>query len=300
METHITEAARTLPCPSGWEGHVGRRVFTKGRWSFFRCGQCRHLWTDPIPTEQELAAFYDRGYFFGNPDKRGYTDYDEDKKSVAGDFQKSLDRLAVLRPKRGWLVDIGAATGFFIQLAQNAGWRASGVELSPDAARIAQERRLDVVCGTLEEHLEKFQQVDAVTMWDVVEHIREPFAFFKSVRGCLAPDGLLMFGTPQGDSFFARVMGKYWTLIAPPQHIHYFSQASITRALAEAGFEIVDIEWRGKEFPVSYILHFVMGWWNVRWGWLKRLSEWKPLTKIRLRINPRDSMVVIARPKSDS
>ncbi|HWR00108.1 MAG TPA: class I SAM-dependent methyltransferase [Candidatus Methylomirabilis sp.] len=300
METKVTNVTRTLSCPSGEPGHVGRRVFSKGTWSFFRCGQCRHLWTDPIPTEQELAAYYDRGYFFGDPDKRGYTDYDEDKKSVAGDFQKSLDRLASLKPQRGWLLDIGAATGFFIQLARTMGWRVSGVELSNDAALIAQQRGLDVVQGTLEEHLERFRQVDVVTMWDVVEHIREPFAFFKEVRGCLAPDGLLMFGTPQGDSLFARVMGRYWTLIAPPQHIHYFSLESITRALNNAGFEIVDIEWRGKEFPLSYILHFIMGWWNVRWSWLKRLSEWKPLTKVRLRINPRDSMVVIARPARSS
>lgn len=289
-------APRTLPCPSGLEGHLGRHVFSKDRWSFFRCHQCRHLWTDPIPTEQELVEFYDRGYFFGDPDKRGYTDYDEDKKSVAGDFQKALDRLAVLKPERGWLLDIGAATGFFIRLAQDCGWRVSGVELSKDAAEIAQSRGLDVAEGTLEQHLERFRGVDVITMWDVVEHIRDPFTFFKKVRDCLAPDGLFMFGTPQGDSLFARALGKYWTLIAPPQHIHYFSEEGITRALHDAGFEIAEIELRGKEFPLSYIIHFAMGWWNVRWHWLKRLSEWKPLTKIRFRINPRDSMVVIARP----
>ena len=291
------DSTQTSPCPSGIAGHTGRFVFHKGAWTLWRCGVCGHLWTNPIPTEEELIAFYDRGYFQGDPARHGYVDYDRDKEQVSSDFVWYLEELEVLLPQKGRLLDIGAATGFFVRMAQDRGWQASGVELSEHAASVAQSKGLDVVQGTLEQHADRFRGVNVITMWDLVEHIREPFAFFKLLRTLIAPNGVIMFATPQSDSFFARVLGRWWTLLAPPQHIHYFSVPSIRACLEDAGFELTSVSWRGKDFTIAYIIHFVMGWLGFEWRWLKRLTTWKPLTRWSIRINPRDMMIVIARPR---
>lgn len=287
------------PCPSGKPGHEGKFVFSKNGWLMWRCTTCGHLWTDPLPTEAELVAFYDRGYFEGDPSRHGYLDYDRDKERTSVEFEWYLSHLAERHPQKGRLLDIGAATGYFVQLAKERGWQASGVELSEHASSVARSRGLDVVQGTFEQHADRFQGLDAVSMWDLVEHLRDPYPFFKRLHGVVAPGGVIMFATPESDCRFARALGRWWTLLAPPQHIHYFSAKSIRECLDDAGFEIIDVTWRGKDFTIAYIIHFVMGWLGLKWNWLKRLTGWEPLTRWSIRINPHDMMIVTATAKTE-
>ncbi len=284
----------TIACPSGRGGHQASYQWTKDGWHLYRCTTCRHLWVSPLPTEQELIAFYDRGYFQGDPSKRGYADYDADKQSVKKDFIRSLEEIEQRIPN-GRLLDIGAATGFFCQVAKERGWEVQGVELSDYAAGLGRARGLDIRTGTFEQHARALSGASVVTAWDVVEHLRDPFIFFQGVHALLEPGGLFMCALPQGDSLFARCLRPYWTLMAPPQHLHYFSLQSIQAALQQAGFEIVSIDWRGKDFPVGYIIHFVMGWFKIDWKWLEHVASWPWLSRISIRINPHDMMIVMAR-----
>src|SRR3989344_400456 len=296
MEEAVASRPNELACPSGKSGHTGRFAFTKDRWSLYRCGTCKHLWIHPIPTEAELIAFYDKGYFQGDTSKHGYVNYDRDKQSVATDCTYFLERIEARKPSKGWLLDVGAATGFFMRMTEERGWKASGVELSEHAATVMRARGLDVAQGTLEANAERFRGVDAITLWDVVEHLRDPFEFFRVIRRIMSSDGLIMFATPQSDSWFARITGRWWTLLAPPQHIHYFSLQSMKACLADSGFEFVSVEWRGKDFTIAYVIHFIMGWLGFEWKWLKRLTERPLLQRLSVRINPRDMMIVTARP----
>ena len=168
----------TAPCPSGLGNHRGVYVWKKDGWPIYRCSTCQHMWLFPLPTDQELRVFYDQGYFQGNATKRGYVNYDQDKESMKKDFISYLagiERLVSL----GWLVDVGAATGFFCRLALERGWRVTGIELSAYAARVGQERGLDMREGTFEQHSSMLHGVNAITAWDVVEHLPDPFAFRK-------------------------------------------------------------------------------------------------------------------------
>jgi 2-polyprenyl-3-methyl-5-hydroxy-6-metoxy-1,4-benzoquinol methylase len=286
----------TLPCPSGRSGHEGIFVFRKEKWSFFRCRTCQHLWTDPLPTPEELRAYYDQGYFQGDTSRRGYADYDKDKEGAVPYLTRLLMRIAIEKPQKGRMLDIGAATGFFMRLAEQQGWKTSGVELSEYAARLAQERGLEMKQGTFEAHAAELRNFDAVTMWDLVEHLPDPFAFFKLLPATLAPGGVVAFATPQSDSFFARLMGRWWTMLAPPQHLHYFSRQSIQDCLEDAGFELVRVEWFGKEFTISYILHFLMGWLGISWHWMDRVASWPSFQRWHIRLNTHDYMrLIVAR-----
>jgi 2-polyprenyl-3-methyl-5-hydroxy-6-metoxy-1,4-benzoquinol methylase len=292
----------TLPeqivCPTGIAGHVGTRQFQKSTWTFYRCQVCAHLWIHPIPTEGELEAFYDKGYFQGDPTRHGYVDYDNEKRNASPYFNRLLDMIATYHPVDGALLDVGAATGFFVALAAERGWKARGVELSSYAVSVAKSRGLDVVQGTFEQNVDLFKQIDVVTMWDLVEHLRDPFTYFRLLRPAVAVTGILAFATPQSDSLFARFLGRWWTLLAPPQHIHYFSRQSLKICLEQAGFELVDIKRFGKEFTLAYIAHFVLGWFNVEWRWLKALANWKLLQRMSIRLNTYDYMrLVIAKPR---
>lgn len=300
MENTLTIPPREAVCPSSLPQHVGVFLWKKDGWPIYRCTSCQHMWVSPLPTPEVLQAFYDRGYFEGDASKRGYADYDRDKESVKDDFVSYLRQIEVQQTERGSqkrLLDIGAATGFFCRLAMERGWQAVGVELSAYAAGLGQERGLDIREGTFEQHASSHQGVNAITAWDVVEHLPDPFAFFSLAKATLAPGGVLMCALPQGDSRFARLLGKYWTLLAPPQHLHYFSLKSVRRALDDAGFEVQSIEWHGKNFSLGYILHFVLGWLKLDWPWIARLTHRPFLNRFHFHINPHDMMIVMAKVK---
>lgn len=284
-----------LVCPICHDQSHVHFAFKRYGYDLFRCKTCRHLWVNPIPSAQELADFYSKGYFQGDIEKRGYQDYDSDKKSVLPEFDYFLEKLEHETIKRD-LLDVGSATGVFMESAIRRGWKARGLELSQYATEAGRLKGLDISCKALED-LDEFQDesVSVVTMWDVVEHFRDPVRAFDVLAHIVSPNGLIMFATPQSDCLFARLMGKFWTLLAPPQHLHYFSRKSMEILLKDKGFELVSIEWRGKSFDLGYVIHFVMGWLRIRWAWLDRMAHWRMMQRIVFRINLRDMMIVLAK-----
>ena len=287
---------KSLPvCPIGGDTHRVRFAFKRYGYRLYRCVSCGHTWVYPIPSAEVLADFYSKGYFHGEVEKRGYQDYEADKKSVLPEFTYFLEQLENATTARD-LLDIGAATGVFMECAIARGWKARGLELSAYAAEAGRAKGLDIACTALEDVQEDvYRGVSVVTMWDVVEHFRDPVQAFGVLSRIIPQNGLIMFATPQSDSFFARMMGKMWTLLAPPQHLHYFSRKSMQDLLERYGFEIVSIEWRGKSFDAGYIIHFLMGWLRINWSWLDRLAHWRIMQRIVFRINPRDMMIVLAK-----
>src|SRR6476620_10886016 len=76
-------------------------------------------------------------------------------------------------PQRGRLLDVGCATGTFAAVAHDAGWTVTGLEASTWAIARARERcpGAKFVVGLLEEVDFPPGSFDAVTLWDVMEHV---------------------------------------------------------------------------------------------------------------------------------
>jgi 2-polyprenyl-3-methyl-5-hydroxy-6-metoxy-1,4-benzoquinol methylase len=217
----------------------------------YRCHACRHVFVWPMPDEH--LRIYSAEYFAGGTQGCGYIDYDRDKEPMIPTFHQYLDRLAhYTRPGR--LIDIGAATGFFLGLARQRGWEVAGIEPSEYAASLARSKGLDVrtaVAGSCQFPQASF---DAITMWDVIEHIPDPRRAFSSVATFLKPGGLIALNTPNSESLVARALKTKWHLVVPPEHLNLFSKKSLRRLLEDHGFELLEMRSIGKRFTVKYVL----------------------------------------------
>ncbi|MHB1316308.1 MAG: polyprenol monophosphomannose synthase, partial [Minisyncoccota bacterium] len=103
----------------------------------YQCCKCKLIFVDPIP---DSSSVYSSDYFSGAKEGFGYVDYDRDKEPMRGVFEKYLDMCVVYGKKSGLLYDVGAATGFFLNIAQKRGYDVSGVEMSSYAVNIAQKK----------------------------------------------------------------------------------------------------------------------------------------------------------------
>ena len=51
--------------------------------------------------------------------------------------------------------------------------------------------------------------------------------------------GLLVISTPNWEAFTRHALGEQWAVISPAEHLYYFSEATLTAALKQAGFSWV-------------------------------------------------------------
>jgi 2-polyprenyl-3-methyl-5-hydroxy-6-metoxy-1,4-benzoquinol methylase len=202
------------------------------------CAACKLCYVAEQVTDDEILVFYGRDYYTGGNDK-GYSDYVGNRDARKAHFRSLLpDIRRYLRGERIKALDIGCAAGFFLEVAQEAGWRAKGIEISTYMSEYArQSLGLDVLTGRLEELDLPERAFDLVTMWDVIEHLSDPFSALQRARRLLAPDGLIAIATGDISGATARIYGRRWSLLAPPGHLFYFSRRTLFAMLRQTGFE---------------------------------------------------------------
>jgi 2-polyprenyl-3-methyl-5-hydroxy-6-metoxy-1,4-benzoquinol methylase len=173
-------------------------------------------------------------------------------------FERHLRPLEKIKAPPGKLLDVGAYTGVFVEIAAQHGWEAIGVEPSQWAVEQAREHGLHMIEGTLATSGLAEGSLDIVTMWDVIEHVADPLGEMQQAQRLLKTGGLLVVHTMDIDSLFARLMGGRWPWLME-MHIYYFSQRTLKAMLEQAGFTVVRIEPQGRYLRLGYFATRVGG-----------------------------------------
>ena len=234
-------------------GGPARHKLYVGRVEIRECPGCGLAWWTP-PAEFRAESVYDGSYFEGAGAPHGYDDYGGLEASLRTTFSKRLARIP--RPRTGArLLDVGAAFGFAVDEARRAGWRACGLELSRTAAhRAAHVAGGGVVLGSALSAPFASDSFDAVTLWDVLEHLPDPHAALAEVGRVLRPGGRLVLTTGDAGSLLARISGARWHLYTLPEHLFFYTRASL-RALLEAhGLRVERITTETSWYTLGYLV----------------------------------------------
>lgn len=212
-----------------------------GRYTIYRCRDCGlgYLW--PQGDAAALQELYSEEYFRSQDSiGQGYANYASEADNHRRTFRDRL-RLIGDPGSRRKLLDVGAATGFFVEQAITSGWDAEGIELSHWATTYARDvLGVPVREGTLLEAGFGAAAFDVVTMWEVIEHLPDPRSVLNEVRRVLAPGGIVHLSTPDAGSAVARGLGKRWLGWRKiPEHLFYFDRPSLVRLLESCGFEVL-------------------------------------------------------------
>lgn len=270
---------------------------TKSGFHLHRCPGCGFLFVHPLP--ESPLTIYSEDYFAGASGGHGYVEYDRDKQVMIPSFERYLDAIEKAYGKKGKMLDIGAATGFFLDIARKRGWETAGIEPSDHAAGLGRAKGIDVRTGTLDTYEAPEHSFDAVTLWDVIEHVPDPRETLRQVQRLLRPGGIIALNTPDADSLWARTLGMRWHLIVPPEHLHLFGTRSLRRLLTESGFEHLLTSKIGKTFTVQYVFHTLAHWQKLGiWSALAGHFTRNPLGKVGLPINLRDNVFMLGRGRS--
>jgi SAM-dependent methyltransferase len=228
------EAVTEQPCPV-CSSAADRVAFVKDAFPHKVCAECGMMYVSPIlrPNASEVT-------FRGSESTDKWVDVllnENQRRFDRPKFEQGLDLLArFARPDQRRVLDIGCGVGHFLELARDRGWEGTGIELNAKAVANCRRLGLDVREELLGADTFPAASFDAVTMWDVLEHVPYPARIIEHIRSVLRPDGLLVVRVPNGMALAARVLQEKCNMFAGFTHINLFSPPTLERFMADQGF----------------------------------------------------------------
>ena len=206
------------------------------------------------------------------------------------------------------VLDIGCGGGLFLSILKKNGADVTGIELSDSRAQYAKSKhQLDIHKYPIEHDFWQkgyANHFDAVTLWDVIEHVNYPFQTLRSAVHVLKPGGLLLIDTPCRDSFYHQfgeltyklTRGRYPTFLNAMYSSHLFGHKQIfstkemKELFASVRLQVIDLhKFHELSFPYEFYLRKLF-----RSEFIVRL--WLPAVKVFFWIfKIQNKMLVIGR-----
>lgn len=226
------------PRPIAWRTDLflgGTTVYTH-----CRCGGCGVVYQHPRPTPATIGRLYPEeeypeyvpGLHTEPPLRRAVRRYG---------LRKRCARVTRYVPA-GRALDVGCATGDFAwEMGQQPGWAAFGIDISRGAVSYAHSQ-LGVKGGVAVLNAAPFADgsFDAITMWNVFEHVYDPRAVIAEAARLLRPGGVLVITHPNLDSIDRRLFGHTWIGYELPRHIYLFPSDLLRDLMAEYGLTEIE------------------------------------------------------------
>lgn len=276
---------------------TGRLLFHTSR-PVLQCRTCGLVYAKPrnAVAHDEGPENYSKDYSEDYYRDGTYADYLADRDAIQRNAPRVLSELEQMVKGRR-LLDVGCATGFFLEAARSRGWMVQGLEVSEYASNYARrELKLQVETASIVSPPAGLSQFDVVTLWDTIEHLDRPGLALANIRRLLEPRGVLVFSTGDYDSLLRRLTGKRWRLFADPTHNFFFNERVLQRMLERESFEVLRMTRRGKRVSLSLILHqsgLPLSGWARKWLLAR---GWNP----SIYVNLRDVVTVFARRDSSA
>jgi SAM-dependent methyltransferase len=194
------------------------------------CDSCGLFWRASFDLPEN---FYETREF--ETEKRG---------KIEARYANSIGRIETLRRYADVnnLCDVGCGEGIFLKALNDLGYKnVFGLEPSLEARDFAVLNNLKIVAGGIENLSESFftkNDVHTVTIFHVVEHLKDPYASLKLIYDNLGKGDKLAIETPDMDSY-ALKKSNYKNELINPEHLHYFNKTNLKKLLEKSGFTVI-------------------------------------------------------------
>ncbi len=169
-----------------------------------------------------------------------------DLSKVESDENSSYNKMARFVGHDKYVVDFGCATGYFAQLLTQKGCTVVGVEINPNAAKIAEQYCEKVIVADLDfislADILPFQTFDVVVFGDTLEHLRDPWRILEETKSLLKPDGYVVVSIPNvahGAVRLALLQGRFeyekYGLL-DNTHLRFFTRRTLDQLFEQTGY----------------------------------------------------------------
>ena len=247
-------------------------LFEKEGFDFMQCSRCELIMANPQIKEEALQQNYtgssSSDVWVEVLTTESNLSYDQEK------FELGVQRIQHYQSK-GRILDIGCSIGHFLKVAKEKGWEELGLELNQKALKWAREVfKVKVMPKLLHEAGFTSNSFEAVTLWGVIEHLKNPVEVMLEVRRILKPGGVVLVFCPNAGSLVARMLREYTATFDGRNHCAYFSKESLTYLLTKTEFKILERRYfqPGLDTMLNYL--------NFENPYVKSSSKKNPLKEL--------------------
>ena len=201
-------------------GHIAPLLFQVGdlnrrlggeTFPYYRCPSCRLVFLHPHPAD--LGKYYPQDYY-------GLTRTLADLEPETAVDRYKIDIVRRYAPA-GRLLEVGPSRGAFACLARESGYEVSVIERDAECCRFLSEVAGIQAVNSTDPTAALAEQApcDVIALWQVIEHLDDPWAFVRTAAGRLNPGGVLVLATPNPDAVQFRLFGRYWVHLDAPRHL---------------------------------------------------------------------------------
>ncbi len=220
------------------------------------CGACGTLVSQNSLSDEQLQVnnddtdFYGKQYWLdhqkqdlGFPDIQARSRNDLPERNLHW-----LKALLKYRLPPAEVLELGCAHGSFVALMRQAGYQASGVEMSPWVVDFAQKTfGVPISVGPVENLDIKSGSLDVIALMDVLEHLPDPIATMRLCLELLKQDGMLLIQAPQFKENMrydelVESKGAFLDQLKSDEHLYLFSERSATELFRRLGAEHIYFE----------------------------------------------------------
>jgi 2-polyprenyl-3-methyl-5-hydroxy-6-metoxy-1,4-benzoquinol methylase len=141
------------------------------------------------------------------------------------------------------LLDVGCSNGAVVSAAQDVGFKAEGVDTAPLAIADGRKRGLTLHCGFLADIRFDDARFDAITLYEVIEHVPDSWALITECARLLKPNGVLLIGTGNAHSWTRAIRKGRWDFLnSHVGHVNFFSPASLRVLAPRVGLEVARVD----------------------------------------------------------
>ena len=198
------------------------------------CPDCGSWRLEPAPADEVLARYYGRAYY-----SSGQTKFRLLQGLVDRDARNRARRLRAAMPGQGpWrAVDIGCGRAQLLVALAALGVDGTGIERT-ELGPARPHPRVEIRIAPPETVAIDDASVDAVVIWHVLEHLRDPLAILDRIERWLRPGGVLWLAVPNASSWQARWFPRDWFHNDAPRHLHGFGHEALRALLLRHGYTI--------------------------------------------------------------
>ncbi len=251
--------SETSPCPfcgadsapalSAWDRN---RETSSERFAYNRCRACGTVFMVDVPAD--LGPYYAGDYHRFDSD--GHPEWKHNPNLL----EVEAYRLRLLRTltEPGVLIDIGAGPGGFAAAAKDAGFDVTAIEMDARCCEYL-EAGLGVRAICSDEPIVQLRAqppARVISLWHVLEHLRDPAEMLATAAERLLPGGVLALGVPNPRSLQFRLLRSRWAHLDAPRHLCLMPEEALIARLREHGLRPLQAM-TGDPFGLVCSLH---GW----------------------------------------
>lgn len=275
-----------------------------GEFSVVRCKNCGLVFLNPQPLVERLKIHYPGPDYHGHK-KVGIIPVQDAMTSGRFSYPERKENICKYK-KRGKILDVGCADGYFLASMREKGWQVYGIEASEYAGRFTRDvLGIEVYIGLVETFDCPWTDFDVVTFYHVLEHLHDPQLALCKAANILKTGGLLAIEVPNIDNFLFntyRLLGAsnrlYRTLsqetdwnqyphylLDVPRHLYFFSPNTLSQMLIKANMQIIRCkhDYIGTNGVIDTAIYL---WRDLQGGWKGKLAKQLDVVDARGKTEP--------------